>query len=109
MFDADGKDPPSPWEELKQQIYLVSDAFVEAMQRKVGGNRRLSEILKRQRRLLPQSLSWYFEQYQGRDKAIFEAFRSGGYNMREIADHVGVHYSRISRIIRQAEKARDKT
>ncbi len=78
------------------------------MQRKVEGNRRLSEIPKTQRRPVPQSLSWYFEKHQGRDKAIFEAFSSGGYNMREIGDHVGVHYSRISRIIRQAEKARVK-
>ena len=34
-FIATGKEQPSPWEHLKQQVYLGSDAFVEAMQRKV--------------------------------------------------------------------------
>lgn len=108
-FVAEGNDQPSPWKELKNQIYLGSEAFVEAMQRKVDGSRRLREIPETQRRPVPRLLSWYFKQYQGRDKAIFEAFSSGGYNMREIGDQVGVHYSRISRIIRQAEKARVRT
>ncbi|MEA3276131.1 MAG: helix-turn-helix domain-containing protein [Pseudomonadota bacterium] len=35
-------------------------------------------------------------------------FRSGGYSMREIGDHVGLHYSTISRIISLNEKERDK-
>ena len=56
-FVAEGEDSPSPWEELKNQIYLGSEAFVEAMQRKVDGNRRLSEIPKTQPRPVPQSLS----------------------------------------------------
>jgi IS30 family transposase len=44
-------------------------------------------------------LAWYLEHYPVRDRAIFEAFRSGGYSMREIGDQVGLHYSTISRII----------
>ncbi len=108
-FVSHGKNQPSPWEELKNQIYLGSDAFVNTMQRKMGGNRRLSEIPKTQRRLVARPLSWYFEKHRDRDTAIIEAFASGGYNMREIGDHVGIHYSRISRIISLAEKARIKT
>jgi len=109
QFVADGKNQPSPWEELKNQIYLGSDAFVDAMQRKMDGNRRLSEIPKTQRRPVARPLNLYFEKYRDRDTAIFEAFTSGAYNMREIGDHVGVHYSRISRIVGQIEKARVKT
>jgi len=37
--------------------------------------------------------------FRDRDTAVFEAFRSGGYSMREIGDYVGLHYSTISRII----------
>ena len=108
-FVADGKKQPSPWEELKNQIYLGSEAFVEAMQSKVDGNRCLSEIPKTQRRPVVRPLSWYFGKFRDRDAAIFKAFTSGGYTMREIGDYVGVHYSRISRIVRLAEKARVKT
>jgi hypothetical protein len=54
--------------------------------------------------------------FQGRYKAIlvqkdtyYEAFRSGSYCMREIGDHVGLHYSRVSKIISLSELARGKT
>jgi predicted DNA-binding protein YlxM (UPF0122 family) len=82
---------------------------VEEMQRKVAVDRPLSEIPKTQRRAVIQPLSWYFQKHTDRDTAIFEAYRSGGYSMREISDHAGLHYSRISRIIRLSEIARDKT
>ncbi len=51
----------------------------------------------------------YTQRFRDRDTAIFEAFVSGGYNMRKIGDHVGVHYSRIRRIISLIEKAQVKT
>ncbi len=105
-FVADGKSQPSPWEELKNQIYLGSGAFVDAMQCKMDGSRRLSEIPKTQRRPVPRPLTWYFEKYRDRDTAISEAFASGGYNMREIGDHIGIHYSRISRIVSLTESNR---
>ena len=108
-FVSDGKNQPSPWEDLKHQIYLGSDAFVEAMQRKMGADQRLSEIPKTQRRPVARPLIWYFKKHRDRDAAIFEAFTRGGYNMREIGDHVGLHYSRISRIVSLIEKARSKT
>ena len=49
-FVVDGKGQSSPWKELKNQIYLGSEAFVEAMQRKPDGNRRLTETPKTQLR-----------------------------------------------------------
>ncbi len=108
-FVADGKHQPSPWEELKNQIYLGSEKFVDDVRCGMDGTRRLSEVPRKQRQQVARPLSWYFEKHQDRDAAIFAAFTSGEYNMREIGDHVGVHYSRISRIVSFAEKARDKT
>jgi len=43
-----------------------------------------------------------------RDGAIATAWASGGYTPREIGDYSGVHYSRVSRIVRSAERARVK-
>lgn len=102
-FVTEGKNPPSPWQELKNQIYLGSEAFVNEMQRKVQADRRLSEVPKTQRRTVARPLSWYFQTHRDRDSAVFEAFRSGAYSMREIGDHLGLHYSTISRIIRRNE------
>ncbi len=96
-------------EEFKNQIHLGTEDFEEKKQSKVNRNQRLSEIPKSQKRPVAQPLSWYLEKYQDRNTAIIEAFSSGGYNMRQIGDHVSLHYSRISRIISLAEKARIKT
>jgi len=108
-FVSQGKNQRSPWKDLKNQIYLGSEAFVERMHRKVGADQHLDEIPKAQRRPVAQLLNWYFKEYEDRDTAIFEAYRSGGYSMEAVGDHVGLHYSRISRIISSAEKAKNKT
>jgi putative transposase len=108
-FVAEGKNQPSPWEELKNQIFLGSETFVEEMQRQVDRNRRLSEVPKTQRRPMARPLAWYFQHHRVRDRAILEAFRSGGYSMREIGDHVGLHYSTISRIVSLTEEQLEKT
>jgi putative transposase len=107
QFVGEGKNQLSPWEALKNQIFLGSEAFVEKMQRQVDGNRRLSELPRTQRRPLARPLVWYFQHHRHRDRAIFEAFRSGCYSMREIGDHVGLHYSTISRIISLTEEQLD--
>jgi len=107
-FVADGKNQPSPWEDLKNQIYLGSQAFVDEMQKKIDTDRQLSEIPKTHRRPVARPLTWYFQKHPDRDRAVFEAFRTGGYSMREIGDHVGLHYSSISRIVSYHEKEQGK-
>ncbi|MBU0498762.1 MAG: addiction module toxin RelE, partial [Gammaproteobacteria bacterium] len=109
QFVADGKNQPSPWQSLKNQIYLGSEAFVEQMQDKVEAGRHLSEIPMTQRRPMARPLGWYFQEYRDRNSAIIAAFRSGGYSVRKIGDHVRLHYSRISRIIKLEQKTRSKT
>jgi hypothetical protein len=44
-----------------------------------------------------------------RDDAIVSAYRSGGYSLKAIGDHFGLHYSRVSRIVAAVEKAKGKT
>ena len=86
----------SPW----FQIFSISISMRYHLERAVP---------KAQRRPVARPLIWYFKKHRDRDAAIFEAFTRGGYNMREIGDHVGLHYSRISRIVSLIEKARGKT
>jgi REP element-mobilizing transposase RayT len=99
-FVAAGKGQPSPWESLKQQVFLGSDAFVEAMQRKVPQDRDLREVPQAKRRPVPRSLPDYERAHADRNQAIKAAYASGGYTMQEIGDYVRLHHSRISKIIR---------
>lgn len=98
-FVAAGKNQPSPWASLRNQIYLGSDAFVAKMQRKAETAQDLSEVPAAQRRQMPKSLDHYARKYAERDEAIEQAYASGGYGMKEIGDHFGLHYSRVSRIL----------
>jgi hypothetical protein len=79
-FVAAGKGQPSPWEHLKQQVFLGSDAFVEAMRLKVPADRDLREVPQAKRRPVPRSLPEYDRAHAGRDQAIKAAYASGRYN-----------------------------
>jgi hypothetical protein len=94
----------APWAELKQQIYLGSNAFVEAMQEKADMDADLTEIPAAQKRKTPKPLSYYQARYHDRDTAILKAYESGGYSQAELGRHFELHYSRISRIVKQAER-----
>lgn len=103
QFVEEGKGQPSPWESLKNQIFLGDDAFVERMRKLLDVTKSLDEIPSSQKRPLPKPLEWYEKSAQTRNEAILEAWHSGGYKMKEIADHFGLHYSSISKIIKAAE------
>ncbi len=108
QFVAEGKKQPSPWEQLRNQVYLGSETFVEKMQTRLDRGKDLSEIPKKQRRAPPKPLNRYAKIFPDRDSAIAAAYASGGYSMKEIGDHFGLHYSYISRIISRARNARGK-
>lgn len=102
-FVSEGKNQPSPWLELKNQVYLGDDAFVEKMMGYIDPDKDLSDIPSAQRRPAPRSLTSYDESAETRDAAIFQAYKSGGFSMKEIGDHFGLHYSRVSRILAKAK------
>jgi REP element-mobilizing transposase RayT len=99
-FVAEGKGQPSPWTLLQNQIYLGSEQFVEKMQSLVDGDKQLGEIPSSQRRPRPKTLSEYASSSQDRNTAISESYQSGGYTLKEIGDHFGLHYSSVSGIIK---------
>jgi REP element-mobilizing transposase RayT len=108
-FVAEGKNQPSPWEQLRNQVYLGSEAFVERMQAQLDATKDLREIPARQRRALAKPLQHFSADTKNRDESIMAAYASGGYSMKEIGDHFGLHYSYVSRILSRARKARGKT
>lgn len=108
-FVAGGKNQPSPWAKLKNQIYLGTDTFVDKMQRKIEATQDLSEVPAAQRRSMAKPLEYYAKKYTDRDEAIAQAYASSGYGMKEIGDHFGLHYSRVSRILTELKRAKGKT
>jgi REP element-mobilizing transposase RayT len=112
-FVAEGKGQPAPWERLKQQVFLGSDAFVEAMRRKVPTDRDLREVPQARARPPAKPLAEYARKHPQRDRAIAAAYASGGYTMQDIGDYFGLHYSRVSKIIRaesqRPSRAKGKT
>lgn len=88
-----------PWEKLTGQIYLGSESFVE----KHGvGDPTLKEIPRAQLTAARPSLARIFEK-RGH-KAVWVAYQEHGYRMREIAEHLGVHYATVSRRLKRAQQ-----
>ena len=100
QFVSDGKGQPSPWEKLKNQIFLGDDKFVELMQSQIQDEKELSEIPASQRRAVPKELSYYAKMHKVRNEAIVSAYESGGYSLKEVGDYFKLHYSTVSGIVK---------
>jgi len=100
IFVSEGMEQPSPWLFLRNQIYLGSDEFVEKSQSLINGKEALTEIPSSQRRPPPKTLDEYEASSPDRNSAIVNAYRSGGYTLKTIGQHFGLHYSTVSGIIR---------
>jgi putative transposase len=44
QFVTRGKNLPSPWKDLRNQVYLGNDLFVKRMDALIGGDKDLSEV-----------------------------------------------------------------
>jgi putative transposase len=101
-FVHEGARLPSVWTQLQGQIYLGSEAFVKKMQAQIEQKPALGEIPRAQRRALTQALA-DFERHYPRNEAIARAYLSGQHTMLAIAEHFGVHYSTVSRMVKAYE------
>jgi hypothetical protein len=90
-------------------VFLGSEAFIDALRRKVPSGRDLREIPQARTRPAAKPIGDYARQCADRDSAIAAAYASGGHTMKAIGDYFSLHYSRISKIVRNAEQAKRKT
>lgn len=85
------------------QSLLGREDFVEKLVGHVRGYEKVKEIPKGQRYLGRPSLADLFKPAtkgkERRDKKIAEAVERYGYSQKEIAEHLGMHYSTISKIV----------
>jgi REP-associated tyrosine transposase len=94
------------WKAVKGQVLMGSEDFVE----KLGGHLRthqaIAEIPKSQRYASRPGLERIFtdkvlHNTERRNKKIGEAVEQYGYTQRAVADHLGLYFTSVSRIMRE--------
>jgi putative transposase len=105
-FVGGGTKERSLWEEVKAQSILGSEDFVEGLIDYVKGREAIPEIPKAQRFLSRPSLEQLFigrvlRDMDKRNEKIEEAVEKYGYTQREVADHLRMHFTSISRVMRE--------
>ena len=107
-FVAEGLKVPSPWEELKGQIYLGDERFVKKMQAKLTRQTADINIPRAQRRGRAPSLARIAKAHPDRNRAILAAHETGEYSYAQIAQHFAVHFTTVGRIVRAGRSVRRK-
>jgi REP element-mobilizing transposase RayT len=107
-FVAEGRGLGSPWEEVRGQVLLGSERFVERLTPGLRDKRSLKEIPRQQRFADRPKLSHLFSarsraDHARRNEAIRRAYLEHGYSLSEISQAVELHYSTISRIVNPQE------
>jgi REP element-mobilizing transposase RayT len=93
---------PSVWAHLKSQLYLGDDDFCKALQPHTQCQAGQTEIPKTQRRAAAPPLA-HFATLPERNTAMAQAYATGCYSLKEIAQTFGLHYATVSRAVRAAE------
>lgn len=102
----------SIWDKTEGQILLGGDDFVKKYMDYLKGYEEIKEIPKNHRYISRPGLSKLFDRYllnnkHLRNKKIFEAVYKYGYSQKEIADFLKIHYSTISRLIKDQKTRPD--
>lgn len=97
QFIREGANQPPLWENLRHQIYLGDERFVEKLRKRLPEVKHLSEVPRLQRRKA-KPLAFYAKHYPARE-AMCRAYETGEYTLKAIADQFGVHYSTVSRAL----------
>ncbi len=88
--------------DVKRQIYLGDDDFIEHVSRFASGHSHSREIPIKQRAGI-RSIEGFVTGITDRKQAIFTAYCSGFFSIKEISDYFGIHYSTVSRIVSEYE------
>ena len=98
-FVGAGVGQASIWQHLTGQVFLGSETFFNQVAAQVATLDH-PEIPRAQRRTLAKPLSEYFHGNNVR-QGMVDAYASGHFSMQDIATHLGIHYSTVSRAIKK--------
>jgi REP element-mobilizing transposase RayT len=92
-------------DKVRQQIYLGDESFIESVQFKCPPDGSDPDIVNEQRRKPMSFLQEYLRGYRDRREAMARAYLEGGFSQAEISKHFGVHYSTISKAVRDYKRS----
>lgn len=105
QFVKDGMvEKEAPWEKLKGQIILGSDAFIGHVRELITGRDHITEIPRLQRTAGRPRLEELFPTKERitkneRNPCIIDAHVKYGYTLKEIAEHLAIHYTTVSKVV----------
>jgi putative transposase len=88
------------WHNQRHQIYLGNEQFITKHQKMLNDKASLDVIPMLQKRAVTKPIGNYQEQCKDKKKAIYRAYLSGGYTLKQISDHYGKHYTKINSIVK---------
>ena len=105
-FVMSGIGNESIWKEVKSQSLLGGEVFIKKLISCVKGKEEIKEIPRRQRYIERPGLDALFKKSleitkRERNLKIAESVEKYGYNQKEVADYLGLHYSTISRLMKK--------
>jgi len=103
VFVKAGKNQPTPWQQLKNQLYLGSDEFIANAQSRLKKDQSLNDIPNSQKLAPPQSLEYFVKNFS-RVEGMAKAYLSGHYTQAEVGHAFGVSYATVSRAARNWEQ-----
>ena len=106
-FVREGIQQGTPWNELQGQILLGEEGFIDKFKDHLTDKEKIKEIPRAQRYVNRPSLSKHFskgEKLERRHKHIYNAYVKYGYTLKEIADHLDIHYTTVSKIIKEYDE-----
>jgi len=102
-FVREGVGLPTIWNELKNQMFLASEGFINKKQKLISKKELLNDVPKLQKRKVAKPLDYFDNKYKDKKIAITKAYFTGAYTLKEIGEYFGYHYSTISRIVKSNE------
>lgn len=103
-FVRDGIGRENIWRNLKAQSLLGDEDFIDRLVDRVRGHEEIKEIPKSQRFINRPSLEEIFRDTEKskdrRDRKLSQAVVGCGYSQKEVADHLHLHYSTVSRLLK---------
>lgn len=100
---------PSVWGGLRRQIFLGGDKFIARLQAEIAADQPLDEVPRLQRRPAAKPLASYRKEHGGNPHlGMALAYLSGDYTMKAVAEEFGVHYTTVSRAVKEFESRRTR-
>ncbi|MDO9516400.1 MAG: transposase [Syntrophales bacterium] len=103
-FVREGSGIESPLKEARGGLIVGRGEFSEKIRKMIDAS-ETGEAVRMEKYAARPSLAEIFDGTE-RDEGIYDAVRLWGYTLKDVGDHVGLHYSRVSKIASRVAKSK---